>query len=136
MFKKDCSTPLESWFGIAINSSSALLNLRLSAKTCGDIHTQRATLCLMDKEFGFKFMLGAYLGLGSSVVQPSRRDETKSIGAERLVHQIPSDPTLQPYSGHSIPLVTRSKSFRNLKRLPRSWKRPWKRAGGRVKLLP
>ena len=120
VFRKDYSIPLGSRFGVIINSSSAFLNLRLFAKTCGDIYTQRATLCLMDKEFGFKFMLGAYLGLGSNVVQPSRRGETKSIGAERLVHQLPSDLTPKLYSGHSVLLVTRSKFFINLKRLLKS----------------
>lgn len=39
----------------------------------------------MDKEFGLRFMLSAYLGLGSNVVEPYAREERKSIGAERLV---------------------------------------------------
>jgi len=58
----------------------------IGIKTCGDIYTQRATISLMDKEFGLRAMLCAYLGLGSNIVQPSARDERKSIGAERLVY--------------------------------------------------
>lgn len=39
----------------------------------------------MDKEFGMRSLFNAYLGIGSSVVEPWARGERKSIGAERSV---------------------------------------------------
>ena len=38
---------------------------------------------MMDKQFGLHFLLQAYLGIASNVVEPHTRDERKSIGAER-----------------------------------------------------
>ncbi|KAF8444610.1 hypothetical protein L210DRAFT_3530321 [Boletus edulis BED1] len=55
----------------------------IGIKTCGDIFTHRATLYLMDKQFGLRFLLRTYLGIASNVVQTGRREERKSIGAER-----------------------------------------------------
>lgn len=55
----------------------------LGIKTCGDIFKHRATLQLMDKQFGLVFLLRTYLGVASNVVQPIQREERKSIGAER-----------------------------------------------------
>ncbi|KAG6813377.1 hypothetical protein H0H92_011643 [Tricholoma furcatifolium] len=52
-------------------------------KTCGDIFTHRATVYLMDKQFGCEFLFRTYLGVTSNVVQPYARGERKSIGAER-----------------------------------------------------
>lgn len=52
-------------------------------QTCGDIYTHRATLSLMDKQFGLKFLLRTHLGIASNTVQPYERHERKSIGAER-----------------------------------------------------
>jgi len=37
----------------------------------------------MDKQFGLMFLLRTYLGVASNVVQAHRREERKSIGAER-----------------------------------------------------
>ena len=37
----------------------------------------------MDKQFGLHFLLQAYLGIASNVVEPHTREERKSIGAER-----------------------------------------------------
>jgi len=42
----------------------------------------------MDKEFGLKSTLCAYLGIGSNVVQPWGREERKSIGAERTFNSL------------------------------------------------
>ena len=39
----------------------------------------------MDKQFGLVFLLRTYLGIASNVVQAHRREERKSIGAERYV---------------------------------------------------
>lgn len=57
--------------------------LNKAMQTCGDIHTHRAVLCLMDKTFGLRHMLRIHLGIASNVVQPGQREERKSIGAER-----------------------------------------------------
>lgn len=59
------------------------LVLKCAIKTCGDIYTHRAILSLMDKHFGLHFLLQAYLGIASNIVQPGQREERKSIGAER-----------------------------------------------------
>ncbi|KAG2079291.1 IMS-domain-containing protein [Suillus decipiens] len=64
----------------------------LGIKTCGDIFKHRATLQLMDKQFGLVFLLRTYLGVASNVVQPMQREERKSIGAERTFHAL-SDKT-------------------------------------------
>lgn len=37
----------------------------------------------MDKQFGLTFLLRTYLGISCNVVQAGRREERKSIGAER-----------------------------------------------------
>ncbi|KAG1746123.1 IMS-domain-containing protein [Suillus lakei] len=60
----------------------------LGIKTCGDIFKHRATLQLMDKQFGLIFLLRTYLGVASNVVQPIQREERKSIGAERTFHAL------------------------------------------------
>ncbi|KAI0049981.1 DNA/RNA polymerase [Auriscalpium vulgare] len=60
----------------------------IGIKTCGDIYTHRAVLCLMDKQFGLHFMLRTHLGIASNVVQPWLREERKSIGAETTFHAI------------------------------------------------
>ncbi|KAF9227351.1 DNA/RNA polymerase [Gyrodon lividus] len=55
----------------------------IGIKTCGDIYIHRATLYLMDRQFGLKFLLRTFLGIASNVVKPGQREERKSIGAER-----------------------------------------------------
>ncbi|KAH0588868.1 hypothetical protein H2248_004659 [Termitomyces sp. 'cryptogamus'] len=55
----------------------------IGIKTCGDIFTHRATIYLMDKQFGSRFLFRTYLGVTSNVVKPLTREEKKSIGAER-----------------------------------------------------
>ena len=60
-------------------------NVLKRIKACGDVYTHRAVLFLMDKEFGMRSLFGAYLGIGSNVVEPWGRGERKSIGAERSV---------------------------------------------------
>ncbi|KAI5890539.1 DNA/RNA polymerase [Schizophyllum commune H4-8] len=57
----------------------------IGIKTCGDIYTHRATVYLMDKHFGMRFLLQTYLGIASNTVRPPERQERKSIGAERRV---------------------------------------------------
>lgn len=74
---------LES-IGIRVGSfpiwCSPLINF---SQTCGDIHSHRGVVYLMDKHFGMHFLLQTYLGIASNVVQPAQREERKSIGAER-----------------------------------------------------
>ncbi|KAH9935682.1 uncharacterized protein B0H18DRAFT_976825 [Fomitopsis serialis] len=60
----------------------------IGIKTCGDIYAHRAVLSLMDKQFGLHFLLQAYLGIASNIVQPGTREERKSIGAERTFSPI------------------------------------------------
>ncbi|KAG1731472.1 IMS-domain-containing protein [Suillus paluster] len=60
----------------------------IGIKNCGDIFKHRATLQLMDKQFGLVFLLRTYLGVASNVVQPIQREERKSIGAERTFHAL------------------------------------------------
>ncbi|KAF9241588.1 IMS-domain-containing protein [Melanogaster broomeanus] len=60
----------------------------IGVKNCGDIYTHRATLYLMDKQFGLRFLLKTYLGIASNVVQPGRREERLSIGAERTFRSL------------------------------------------------
>ncbi|KAJ7497255.1 DNA/RNA polymerase [Mycena latifolia] len=55
----------------------------IGIKTCGDIFTHRATLSLMDKQFGLMHLLRTHLGIASNSVEPPQREERKSIGAER-----------------------------------------------------
>ncbi|KAH8828279.1 hypothetical protein DL96DRAFT_1669405 [Flagelloscypha sp. PMI_526] len=60
----------------------------IGVKTCGDIYKYRATISLLDKQFGLEGLLKKYLGIGSNVVQPWQREERKSIGAERTFHSL------------------------------------------------
>ncbi|KAJ7084347.1 IMS-domain-containing protein [Mycena belliarum] len=55
----------------------------IGIKTCGDIFTYRATLSLMDKQFGLMHLLRTHLGIADNSVEPPQREERKSIGAER-----------------------------------------------------
>ncbi|KAL0956325.1 hypothetical protein HGRIS_002477 [Hohenbuehelia grisea] len=57
-------------------------------KTCGDVYTHRATISLLDKQLGLRFLLRTYLGISSNVVRPYQREERKSIGAERTFSSI------------------------------------------------
>ena len=57
----------------------------MGVQTCGDVYTHRAVINLMDHYLGLESLLKAYLGIGSNVVQPGRREERKSVGCERCV---------------------------------------------------
>ncbi|EGO00102.1 hypothetical protein SERLA73DRAFT_53034 [Serpula lacrymans var. lacrymans S7.3] len=54
----------------------------IGIKTCGDIYTHRATLSLMDKQFGLQFLLRIHLGIASNVVEPGKREERKIASAK------------------------------------------------------
>lgn len=53
----------------------------LNIKTCGDIFTYRVELSLLYSNSLTGF-LGEYLGLGSTKVEPGKREERKSVGRE------------------------------------------------------
>ncbi|KAF8070684.1 IMS-domain-containing protein [Lyophyllum atratum] len=55
----------------------------IGIKMCGDIFTHRATIYLMEKQFGRRHLFRIYLGITSNIVEPVSRGERKSIGAER-----------------------------------------------------
>ena len=56
----------------------------LDVNTCGDVYKGRAMLLGMEKHLagGISYLLGAYLGIRSNVVEPHSREERKSIGVE------------------------------------------------------
>lgn len=60
----------------------------IGIRTCGDVYTHRAIIHLLGKHFSLDYLLHAYLGLGSSVVQPGAREERKSVGVERTFNPI------------------------------------------------
>lgn len=63
-------------------------------QNCGDIFPHRATIQLLNKHFSVEYLLHAYLGLGSTVVQPGVREERKSVGVERTFDPIGEDSVL------------------------------------------
>lgn len=63
----------------------------IGVKTCGDIFAQRAYLSKLFGEKAFQFLMGVYLGLGRTSVQPSEEYERKSVGTESTFKEM-SDP--------------------------------------------
>ncbi|KAF8495871.1 IMS-domain-containing protein [Gautieria morchelliformis] len=63
----------------------------IGVKTCGDIHAQRATLSVLDKQFHLHSLLLTHLGIASNDVQPGQREERKSVGSERTFRPISDD---------------------------------------------
>jgi hypothetical protein len=59
--------------------------MEMGVVTCGDVYKRRGMISSMDKQLGLRGLLGAYLGLGSNIVEPPSREGRKSIGAERYV---------------------------------------------------
>jgi DNA polymerase kappa len=64
----------------------------IGVKTCGDIFAQRAYLSKLFGEKAFQFLMGVYLGLGRTNVQPAEEYERKSVGTESTFKEM-SDPT-------------------------------------------
>ncbi|KAK4985742.1 hypothetical protein LTR66_001435 [Elasticomyces elasticus] len=54
----------------------------IGVKTCGDIYEHRAYLSRLFGEKAFQFLMGVYLGLGRTNVQPAEEYERKSVGTE------------------------------------------------------
>ncbi|KAF9478811.1 DNA/RNA polymerase [Pholiota conissans] len=69
--------------GIGRVNERLLEAIGIKASTCGDIYAQRAVVSLMDKQFGTMFLFRTHLGIASNIVEAHRREERKSIGAER-----------------------------------------------------
>ncbi|KAH8928447.1 IMS-domain-containing protein [Atractiella rhizophila] len=55
----------------------------LEIKTLGDVFDSRGRLYLVRNEIGLGFLLRGYLGLGSTKVEPHKREGRKSIGNEQ-----------------------------------------------------
>ncbi|KAG9522181.1 DNA polymerase kappa, partial [Aureobasidium melanogenum] len=63
----------------------------IGVKTCGDIYAQRAYMSKLFGEKAFQFLMGVYLGLGRTDVQPAEEYERKSVGTESTFKEM-SDP--------------------------------------------
>ncbi|GAB7353677.1 hypothetical protein MBLNU459_g4083t1 [Dothideomycetes sp. NU459] len=63
----------------------------IGVKTCGDIYAQRMYLSKLFGEKAFQFLMGVYLGLGRTSVQPAEEHERKSVGTESTFRDM-SDP--------------------------------------------
>lgn len=63
----------------------------LGVTTCGDIYEQRQYINSLLGRKTFEFLLGCYLGLGRTKIQPAREYERKSVGTESTFRET-SDP--------------------------------------------
>ncbi|KAI4852135.1 putative DNA-directed polymerase kappa [Aureobasidium sp. EXF-8845] len=63
----------------------------IGVKTCGDIFEHRAYMSKLFGEKAFQFLMGVYLGLGRTNVQPAEEYERKSVGTESTFKEM-SDP--------------------------------------------
>lgn len=64
----------------------------VGVKACGDIYSLRAYMSRLFGEKAFEFLMGVYLGLGRTSVQPAEEFERKSVGTESTFHDM-SDPS-------------------------------------------
>lgn len=67
--------------------------LEVGIKTCGDIYDYRQYLHRLFGDKTFEFLLGCYLGLGRTRIQPAEEYERKSVGTERTFREM-SDPAM------------------------------------------
>ncbi|KAK2606380.1 hypothetical protein QQS21_003199 [Conoideocrella luteorostrata] len=65
--------------------------LAIGVQTCGDIYEQRKFLNPLFGEKTFEFLIGCYLGLGRTRIQPAEEYERKSVGTESTFREM-SDP--------------------------------------------
>ncbi|KAI1111021.1 hypothetical protein F5Y14DRAFT_333104 [Nemania sp. NC0429] len=63
----------------------------IGVRTCGDIYPRRHLLHQLFGEKAYHFLLGCYLGLGRTQVQPAEEYERKSVGTESTFRDM-SDP--------------------------------------------
>lgn len=62
--------------------------LEIGIKTCGEIYSQRQYLYQLFGDKTFEFLLGIYLGLGRTKIQPAEEYERKSVGTESTFGEI------------------------------------------------
>ena len=60
----------------------------IGVKTCGDVYGQRRYLSRLFGEKAFEFLIGCYLGLGRTRVQPAEEYERKSVGTESTFREM------------------------------------------------
>lgn len=60
----------------------------VAVKTVGDIWTHRGKLNLLKEEMHTDWLMRKYLGLGSSAVEPAKRENRKSVGCEETFSTI------------------------------------------------
>ncbi|EGX91840.1 DNA-directed polymerase kappa [Cordyceps militaris CM01] len=65
--------------------------LEVGIKNCGDIYEHRQYLHRLFGDKTFEFLMGCYLGLGRTSIQPAEEYERKSVGTESTFREI-SDP--------------------------------------------
>ena len=65
--------------------------LEIGVKTCGDLYEHRRYLLQLFGEKTFEFLIGCYLGLGRTKIQPAEDYERKSVGTESTFSEM-SDP--------------------------------------------
>lgn len=65
--------------------------LEVGIKTCGDIYEHRQYLHRLFGDKTFEFLMGCYLGLGRTRIQPAEEYERKSVGTESTFREM-SDP--------------------------------------------
>ncbi|KAI2638341.1 DNA polymerase kappa [Xylaria nigripes] len=63
----------------------------IGIRNCGDIYPQRHLLRHLFGEKTYRFIIGCFLGLGRTQIQPAEEYERKSVGTERTFRDI-SDP--------------------------------------------
>ncbi|KAJ4163690.1 hypothetical protein LMH87_005401 [Akanthomyces muscarius] len=66
--------------------------LEVGIKNCGDIYDHRQYLHRLFGDKTFEFLIGCYLGLGRTRIQPAEEYERKSVGTESTFREM-SDPT-------------------------------------------
>ncbi|KAJ6788853.1 hypothetical protein PWT90_09285 [Aphanocladium album] len=66
--------------------------LEVGIKNCGDIYEHRQYLHRLFGDKAYEFLVGCYLGLGRTRIQPAEEYERKSVGTESTFREM-SDPT-------------------------------------------
>ena len=81
-----------------VNGIGRVLERELASiglQTCGDIYPNRQFLLRLFGEKTFEFLLGCFLGLGRTNVQPAEEYERKSVGTERTFREMADPKTLR-----------------------------------------
>jgi DNA polymerase kappa len=83
----------------------------------------------MDKWLGMHFLFNTYLGIASNVVQPYQREERKSIGAERYVHDVGHDTKIQSPHRTFSPIADTDRILRKLDEVAKELERDMEESG-------